>query len=155
MPILRTGICGNLPGGWHDVRDVQHGPKTSTESVRRKVPGGWHDMRRVQYGTNNSTQEIHREGHCAGLMSTRAPWHEDLKIDSGQEVGLFGGCALVDWSFHGGTCSFPGILTHPHSSAHQLHSATVDVGTFPFLCCQFVFKSLRTLYCDGIWHVHK
>ena len=59
-------------------------------------------MRHVQHGTNNSTKEIHREGQCAGLMNTRAPWHEAINIDSPKEVGLFRGCALVDWSFDGG-----------------------------------------------------
>ena len=67
------------------------------------------------------------------VTSTLAQLHEDLNIDSDMDVGLVAGCALVDWRFDCGQCSFPGIWTHPRSSAHQLHRATVDVCIFLLL----------------------
>ena len=74
-------------------------PPVLGSSIRRKLPRGWHDMRHVQHGTNNSTEKIHRKVRRAGFTSTRASWHEDLKIDSVKDVGLVRGCALVDWRF--------------------------------------------------------
>ena len=79
----------------HNVLTVLIPPVLRT-SVGRKLPCGWHDMRHVQPTTNSSAKEIHREGHCAGLMNTRAPWQEAVNIDSAKGVRLVGGCALGD-----------------------------------------------------------
>ena len=104
-------------------------PPVLRTSVRRKLPRGWHDMRHVQHGTNTSTEEIYREVHRAGFTSTLAQLHEDLKIESVKDVGLVGGCALVDWRFDCGNPADVAFQVSGHirvpCGAHQLHTGTV------------------------------
>ena len=94
--------------------------------------GVCHDMWDFQHCTKTITEEMH-------LMSTRI----GIRISRSIQVkkwNCFGGCAVVDWSFHGGNCSFPGILTHPRSM--MLAKCTGKTSTDVLSCGSVVILSI-------------